>query len=405
VSLRQSSLLVVGGQVLWALGQAAVVLLLASNSMISLVGLLTLGLSVFAPICLVGGLNLRTLIAIDDSNSISIAVAIRLRFIFALFALAITVALLNIVSDNPEELIVVVALLGTRVADQLSDIAVGGFQRSGHHELIARSFAVRGAACAIPFGILWFLNGSVLVAAVASCLAALGATVVFDLRPQLTTTAACPPDGGPNLVDFFKGLGKSLFTAPFPLLDSLHFNCFRYAIFMLASLEVLGLVGIAQTLYAPVQLLISAMGYRYLTKARQLKVHGTHGAFQHHVRVGTLLGLWPGTAFILLVAIVPALFLEPIFVDQPETGRNILLAVGIAMLPLGAAAFAAGSLVARGDVLSYVTGPVIGLSAFFLFLWPLSLVGTQDAVITVGAAFFISSVLRLAFSLQRARRA
>ena len=174
---------------------------------------------------------------------------------------------------------------------------------------------------------------------------------------------------------------------------------------MLTSLEVLGLVGIEQTLYAPVQLLLSAMGYRYLTKARQLKVHGTYRSFQQHVRVGTFLGLWPGTAFVLLAAMVPALFLEPIFVDQPEVGRKILLVIGIAMLPLGAAGFAAGSLVARNDVLSYVIGPVIGLSAFFLFLWPLSLLSTHDAVFKVGAAFFISSVLRLTFSLKRARRA
>lgn len=397
--------MVVGGQAIWALGQAAVVLLLASKSMISLVGLLTLGLSIFAPLCLVGGLNLRTLIAIDDSNSISIAIAVRLRVIFTLLALTITVALLHIISDNPKDLMVVVALLGTRVADQLSDIAVGGFQRSGRHELIARSFAVRGFACSIPFALVWIPTGNLLVAAMASCVAAMGATAIFDLRPQLTKRSAFPMDNVPNLVDFFKGLGKSIFTAPFPLLDSLHFNGFRYAIFMLASLEVLGLVGIAQMLYTPVQLVISAMGYRYLTKARQLKVHGTHSAFQRHVRVGTLLGLWPGIAFLLLVATVPASLLGLIFVEQPGVGREILLVVGIVMLPLGAAGFASGSLVARGDVFSYLIGPVIGLLAFFLFLWPFSLVGTQDAVFKVGAAFLISSVLRLAFSLKRARRA
>ena len=391
----RESVPIVGGQALWAVSQALIVFVIANQGRLELLGVFTLGLGIFTPLCLLGSFNLRTLLAIDSEETIDFRAALTLRILVSVVSLLITGLVIYPVAGDRKDLFLVVTLVAVRISDQLSDIAVGHFQRNGTMGRIGSSFAVRGCAVFIPFASVLLSGGGLSRAAACALGGSLAASCIFDLWPCLRETDKSASSTITNLV---KGLGTTIRTSPFPALDSLHTNTLRFGVYLFMSTKTLGLVGVAQALYAPIQLIIGAMGYIYLAEAKSLVDEGTELDARRHVWRGVTLGFVPGCMFLVFAVLVPEAALKSVFDLPGGELRAAILVVAIAMLPLPSCGFTAQALVARSNYKHYVLGPLVGLAVFWV--GALLILNAIEApnLFSVSLIFAASGLMRLMFN-------
>jgi O-antigen/teichoic acid export membrane protein len=381
----------IGGQVVWALAQAAIVLVLSHRGDHALIGIYTFGLAVFAPLCLVGSLNLRTTIALGQEASIAPRQALILRTVVVAAALAITLVVLAVASGSFTQWLATSLLVGIRAIDQLSDVTTGFFQRDNRQDLIARSFAIRGAANMVPFLALFLLARDPAVAAAGALLVTFGLTFWHDLAPMLVA------GDGSNEVNWRGVLQlarRSALIAPYPVLDNLHFNSFRYAMFLGSSREFMGMIGVAQTLFVPFQILTAAMNLHYLPKVARLAEMSKARELQRQLIYGVVVGLLITGSFLLAACAMPKFAARLLFANHILEGVAAVKFVAIAMMPVAAVGFAASCQIARGRKRSYALAPLIGLATFGCLL----LAPETRASHAITIAFLVSYVVRLTFT-------
>jgi len=97
---------------------------LAWRGELALVGLITLGLAVHAPLVAFGNLNLRQLVALDTSQSIDPRYAFGLRACVALAAALITGGVLALVAPPDVDWIAAWIFVGSRIADNVAEVAL-----------------------------------------------------------------------------------------------------------------------------------------------------------------------------------------------------------------------------------------------------------------------------------------
>ncbi|WPH22436.1 lipopolysaccharide biosynthesis protein [Variovorax paradoxus] len=398
--MKSTSLQILGGQALWALAQALVIFLLAKQSGgVGLIGTFTLGLAVFTPLCLIGGLNLRNLIAIDERNEIDVLTALILRTLVVVFALAVTIIALQIIGNLKEQGLIIIMLLGTRAVDHVSDVAAGFYQNNNQLKRIGHSFFARGCANFLPLAIVWSLSGSLELSVTASFLTTIVAVIFFDLLAVRKMKESSKERKNLGFGALFKVILPSFSASLFPFLDSLHINSLRYAIFFLFSGSVLGLVGIAQTLFAPIQLLVSALGYIYLPKVREVIKKGRRDEIVSFVKTGGIWGAVPTIGFLVLSLILPESLLRIAFGDIDIPGlRQALHAISIAMIFFGVAGYLAQSVLAMKEERYYMLSPLVGLLFFAAVIASIYIFKSKVELIGVGAFFAASFLIRVIYS-------
>ena len=397
----RGTLSIVTGQAIWAVAQASIVLFLAHRGAFSVIGAYVLGLSILTPLCLLGGLNLRVLVALDGENAICARAAILLRAAITLLALAMTGGILLIVTPERSDAISALFLVATRIGDQLSDVANGYQQKNGNHDAIGRSFLIRGAALILPFLVIFAVNMSMpsldimLVLGLGCAITTLLASLIVDIWPLWRRSNALHS----TWLDIGVLLRNARHIAGYPLLDSLHMNSFRYAIFLTSSAEYLGLIGVAQTLYVPFQLLGTALGYPFLSRLRET-ITTKPADFWRLTWQGIGMGLAIGGVFLICGVIVPEAILSTIFSGHGASLKPALMLVGIAMLPMLACGFAAQSLAAQRVQMAYILAPTAGFLLFWCAIAIAFVMSPTSWPVLIAALFFLSGVIRLAIAIR-----
>lgn len=397
----------VGGQAVWALAQAAVIVLLSARGEHALIGVYVVGLAVFAPLCLLGGLNLRTSIALGRNTDFASAKEV-LGLRLSVVALAIIFTSIVLVFAAPTNQVWGVALLlvALRAVDQISDVAIGFYQRDDRQDLIARSFFLRGAANILPFLTVMLIAKSFLLASAVTLVSTFVVAFWHDIDPILRKPSL-EPSKTVKRSRLFAIVKGSALVAPYPVLDNLHVNSFRYAMFLGTSPEVMGLVGVAQTLFVPFQLVSTAIGFRFLPLASRAYKSGKQSAVFLQALTGVGMGFCITLTFLAFSWFIPTPLLEILFHDKAAYAAPILLIVSAAMIPITATGFAALSLVACNAQRIYSLAPAIALVVFWLcagcFFALVSLApGIIDRLspeVAVAAIFFFSAIVRLLFAL------
>lgn len=380
------------GHGLWAVCQASVILFLASLGNYSLVGLIVLGLAILAPLTLAGSLNLRTLLAIDSSRRLDIVAAIFVRSLMVSVSLMISLVTLFIVARDIGDALVASLVIATRLVDQVSDVAIGHYQRSASYHLIARSFAARGLSHSSTFFAVYVFTGSLTAAACLALIACAAAGYKFDIVSLLTRGREA--SSGDSKLAVLKSIGESIWTSPFPMLDSLHFNSLRFGVYVSASEHLLGLVGVAQTAFSPMQILITVLGYTHLARSRKCVLDGDVLGYRRNVHRGIFWGGSVATLFLFFVALVPDSVLDVIYRDFSSEGRQIMSVVAVAMIPWAVTGFNCQNLISSHRFFAYTINPVLGLVVFWCLAFVLF--RSQDIVPlhAVCLAFFVSMSVR-----------
>lgn len=397
-----SSTIILGGQAIWAVAQALVVVALARFAGLETVGLFMLALAVFAPICLITGLNLRALLAVDEAKTIDIRIALRIRACSILTALMITGGIMALATEGfSQQWLAILLLVATRAGDQSADVAAGWYQRSNRHARIGGSFAARGAFSLVPFLIVLWLGGDLILAAALMLTSTLVAHALIDLRPMLSTAPRHP---AMTLRTFIQKMGSGIASAPYPLLDSIHANSLRYSVAGILDTTTLGLVGIAQTLFVPIQLMLSAIGFNFLTRARQLVVAGDRAGQMRHLLGGMLCALIVGSTFLSAAAIVPADWLGHLFATEGAALKLILIIVAVANLPLPLSSFVGHTLTALRMFRVQMISVLLALAIQGLIIFALVAFYREISIIEVASVFFSTYVFRVIISMYILKR-
>lgn len=389
-----STSVIMGGQAGWAVAQALLMIALVRFGGLELAGLFTLALAVFTPACLFTGLNLRSLIAVDNEHAIDIRTALVVRAGSVISALLLCAIVLYFAAGGlTANWLIAMGLIVARGADQSADVTMGWYQRNNRLQLIGRSYFARGAATIVPFGLVLLFGGSIALAALATLAANWVTHLAIDLRPIFRHRFESSPVSPAQLV---RSLGGGLASAPYPFLDSLYFNSLRYGVVIFFGTETLGLLGVAQTLYVPLQLAITAAGYTYLTRARALVLSADRSGQLRLLAMGLAGSLLIGMAFVLFVYLIPAQWLALIFQVDGAAQKEVLLIFALATLPLPMGGFFSLSRTARREmaIISIAVGAALGLYALFLA----SLLLFREAELTfalVAAGYFAFALVRL----------
>ncbi len=236
-SLRRNAAWAIAGNVGYAAGQCAVLIVLAKLGSAELVGRFALALAITAPVMLATGLQLRVLQATDARGEHPFSTYLGLRIVTTLVALAAiwVAALAGGYSRSMRALILLVGL--AKAFEAVSDVVFGRLQQQEDLRRVALSMLAKGvlSVASIALG-LWLGLG--LVAATALLAASWGAwLVVYDL-PAARRLGSLRPAFSPRALGALAwlalpmGLGAGL--------QSLMTNVPRYAIEAHAGPAALG---------------------------------------------------------------------------------------------------------------------------------------------------------------------
>lgn len=383
------------GQAVWAVAQAAVILLLSKSGEHALIGIFMLGLAIFVPLCLLGSFNLRMAVSIDRDLAFSPRLVVSFRIVVVSLAYTITAALLFILSDSLDQWLAGTLLIGMRAADQLGDVVAGFYTRDDRQDLVARSFFLRGIANIAPFVILFQLTHDVIITAGFTSGIAIATVAFHDLRPMLR--AAVPSVKRLLVPEMLQTLRKTAMTAPIPVLDSLHFCSFRYAIYFTASTELLGMVGVGQTLFVPFQLLSSAINFTYLPFASRVLPDANRNEVGRHLALGMLLGFSVSCLFLLSAFLLPQWLAAMLFGERAKDATSIVKMVALAMLAVTPSVFASSCLISLGQEKTYMLSPLVGILMFVCVGALLPLITNLNNLQIIAVAFLLSYCVRLVF--------
>lgn len=390
------------GQAVWAAGQMAVLIFLSHEGLQELVGVYAVGMGVFAVATMLLGLDLRVAVSTDRKDAIGFRTAIMARAIACAIALPAAAVSMALMTPGRGEFIVATVLVAARVADQLSDVVVGFYVRDSIRNAIARSFLFRGLAVLGAVCLAWILGWSVTAMAWTALAAVILASLAADLIPE-ARARACSPSGH-SLSHLIRSTWK---TSPYPALDTLHVNSLRFALVIVTGPAFYGLVALAQVIYTPFQIFMSAVGYGYLADARTAHDKGGGELLKRQVRNGLLLGGFIGGSFIASCLFLPQIFVDLLFADAAAAagGALIVTAIGLGLSPL--CGFLSLCVVTGSNRASYLGAPIFGLLMVWVGTGLLLLIraggatlGTYEAALIIASIFAISFAARTALSLR-----
>lgn len=391
----RDSLHLVFGQAIWAVAQAVLLLFLAQLSGLELVGVVTAGFAVFAPVALLLSLNLRTSVAINLLPGVSYGFLTLLRTVTSLVAVAAAAGVAWLVAPDPELAICAGLLLTTKFFDTLADLNVGFFQRDNRMGFIAQSLSARGIALLVAIGVS--IAGQLSPLAFCAVAAAIyGLTfVLFDMRRMLSGAARNGQTSEESsIAATMQTVRANWMSALFPAADNLHQNCLRLGATLLFDIEIVGLIGLALTAYAPMQLLVTAVGMKVLPQLRYRQQAGDEAGFHKLNRFGMGFGIGIALFTALAAWLVPAFLYELVFRADGELAKRATVLIGLAHVLLPMSGFMSQSLITSDNKVRYLLGPVLAVGVFWTGLGALYL-STPISLLEICATVLVASALRV----------
>lgn len=239
-SLRSNFSWSLVGNIIYALCQWLMLVIIARLGNARDVGIYSLALAISAPIMLFLGMNLRVAIATDQKREFSIRDYLTLRALSSLFGLALVFSIACLWYKDESYVLTTITLVTlAKAVESLSEVCFGFFQQAERNDLISQSLILRGLSTVLLLGIAYYYLRSLTASIAAVLLVWLTTLLAFDaprLRKLSSTTIHLPnqPLQLPRLIQSVFPLG---FVA---LLDSLTPNVTRYAVEFFFGLEQLG---------------------------------------------------------------------------------------------------------------------------------------------------------------------
>jgi O-antigen/teichoic acid export membrane protein len=162
VPLRKSVSWTALGNVVFGLGNAGLLMVIARLGSLEMVGQFALGLAVTAPVVDFSRLGLRRMQSTDARGDYRFRDYLSLRVVTSALAVAAVAAVTMVAGYRDLTASVIIAMSLTKAFDSLSDIVYGLFQFHERMELVARSMILRAVSSVLALGAAVYLTGSIL---------------------------------------------------------------------------------------------------------------------------------------------------------------------------------------------------------------------------------------------------
>jgi O-antigen/teichoic acid export membrane protein len=181
LSLRANFSWTFVGNIVYAVCQWGILVVLAKLASPEKVGQFALGLAVTAPIIMFTNLKLRTVQATDAKVDFSFSDYLAHRCIGSVVGLGIILLIVLFSGYSVETKLVIVAVGVAKVVESLSDIFYGLFQSRERMDLLARSMIFKGPLSVLFVGLGLYLTGSVFWASVGLIIAWAVVFLIYDI--------------------------------------------------------------------------------------------------------------------------------------------------------------------------------------------------------------------------------
>ena len=181
MSLRANFAWTFAGNAIYAVGQWAILSLIAKLGGAEMLGRYALAAAVAAPVAMLFHLNLRAVLATDAGGQHPFGdyVAVRLGTAVAGMALIAGIA---VAAGRSREAAILIVLAGLALmAENVSDTYYGAMQRRERMDQVARSMAARAALSAAGLGAALWLTGNLMAAVGALAAGRLAVLLFYDL--------------------------------------------------------------------------------------------------------------------------------------------------------------------------------------------------------------------------------
>lgn len=387
VSLRTNMAWVFAGNMVYAVSQWLILIVLAKLGTPEMVGQYAFAVALASPIIVFSNLRLRSLVAVDTEDEYQFGDYFGLRLLSTLLALLV-IAALSVLAPSPTGALVLLAVACAKGFESISDLVYGRFQLHERLDYMAKSMLLRSVLAVGAFGLGMALGGSLVWGALGVCIAWGFILLVYDL-PNTAAILQFPHQARGNPLTqreartamrprwearvLYKLAWFSLPLGFVVALDTVWNYIPRYFIEFYSGDSELGLFAAVASLMSLGGLMVNAIGQPAVPRLAKYATDGNWKAFD-----ALLIKLMCGGAFIGVVGVAGAVVLgaqvlgllyRPEYASQPALLPLVMLAAGIQYVYIFGAAALNAMHHFRVQVPLYVAS-VILITALCFFLIP-----------------------------------
>lgn len=185
LSLRTNIAWVFLGNVVYALSQWLILVVLAKLGSPEMVGQYAFALALASPIIVLSNLRLRSVVAVDTQGEYQFSDYFGLRLLTTLIAWVV-IAGLALIVPNSTSALVLIAVACAKGFESISDVLYGRFQLNERLDYMSKSMLLRGVLAVVAFALGMVLGGSVVWGVLGVCLAWGFILLVYDLPNTLS---------------------------------------------------------------------------------------------------------------------------------------------------------------------------------------------------------------------------
>jgi len=170
VSLRRNFAWTVSGNVVYAVCQWGILIVIAKLGTPTMMGQFALGLAISAPVFMMTSLQLRTVLATDARDEYRLGNYLALRVLGTVLGLAVIGGFVLVSGFRRETAAIILLVSLAKAADSMSDIIYGFWQKHEHFDKIAIALGGRGLGSVAAMGLVLYLTRSIALSTAAMAL-------------------------------------------------------------------------------------------------------------------------------------------------------------------------------------------------------------------------------------------
>jgi len=248
------------GNIMYAAGQWAILIILAKITTPEIVGQFAFGLAITAPIIMFGNMRLRLIQSSDDSNRYQFHDYFTLRLITTGIAVICLISI-SIFGNFSNEMIKIIIIIGiAKAIESFSDIIYGYFQKNELLKYIGISLTMKGVISVIFVLVLTYTYKNAIAAATGLVLAWVLMFILFDFKK-----AKSLEDRSSAFKIWSLNRTSKIFIEALPLgfvalLGSLSFNIPKYFIEHFEGESLLGIYAAIGYISVAIMLIAASIG-------------------------------------------------------------------------------------------------------------------------------------------------
>ena len=341
------------GNVIYAISQWGILVVLAKVGTPEMVGQFALGLAITAPIILFANLSLRAVQATDARHEFQLGNYVGLRVITTLSALVV-IGGVSLVGGYRTETVPVIIVIGLAKAfESMSDVLYGQLQQRERMDRIAISMIIKGVLTLVVLAVSVFITHSAVGAALALALTWAGVLITYDTRSAALLSGEPQRQmNGQQLKPIWdRAILRHLVILALPLgftqmLVSLNTNVPRYFIERLWGERELGFFAAIAYLMLAGNTVIGALGQAATPRLAQYYAHSDEKAFRHLLGRLFLIGAGLGVIGIVVAVLIGQPLLNLIYGSEYASYTQVLHVIMLAAALSYLAAFLGNSMTA-----------------------------------------------------------